>query len=96
MRHAAKLSYQVRHETSQTVGKKYLTDHLRLYNTIEADRLETGIVALQRLSNLLRTDEVQGQEVVGAADHAAPTLFSRRKGRANRDLPPFKPIGSAC
>lgn len=42
-------TYQVRHETTQTVGKEYLINHLRGYNAQQADALEMGIHALQRL-----------------------------------------------
>lgn len=41
-------TYQVRHETYVTVGRKYLKERLRKYNVYEADALETGINVLQR------------------------------------------------
>lgn len=42
-------TYQVRHETIQTVGKEYLINHLRRYDAMHADALEMGIHTLQRL-----------------------------------------------
>lgn len=41
-------TYQVRHETTCTVGKKFIKDHLERYHIMNAEVLESALSVLQR------------------------------------------------